>query len=79
MLGFHRLTRLSKGEKVTAKAHGGPIEVFGVTVATVDDKVRLQKVETWFDTTAMFRQISPDGALSKEGEPAEASGCPVVH
>ncbi|RYP63010.1 hypothetical protein DL771_009465 [Monosporascus sp. 5C6A] len=27
-----------KGEKVTIKAHGEPIEVFGVTVAHVDDK-----------------------------------------
>jgi hypothetical protein len=41
--------RLSKGEKVTAKAHGGLIEIQGITVAKVDEKIRLQSVETWFD------------------------------
>lgn len=56
----------SKGEKVTAKAHGGPIDIQGVTVATVDDKVRLQSVDTWFDPLEMFRQIAPGGIVNKE-------------
>jgi hypothetical protein len=56
----------SKGEKVTAKAHGGPIEIFGVTVAKVDDKVRLQAVDTWMDPLEMFRQIAPYGIVNKE-------------
>ncbi|KAL1633049.1 hypothetical protein SLS56_003120 [Neofusicoccum ribis] len=55
-----------KGEKVTAKAHGGSIDIQGVTVATVDDKVRLQRVETWFDPMEMFRQIAPQGIVNKE-------------
>ncbi|TKA70127.1 hypothetical protein B0A49_10623 [Cryomyces minteri] len=55
-----------KGEKVTAKAHGGSIDIEGVTVAVVDDKVRLQKVETWFDPLQMFRQIAPNGVVNKE-------------
>ncbi|KAK5110878.1 hypothetical protein LTR85_000716 [Meristemomyces frigidus] len=55
-----------KGEKVVAKAHGGPIEIFGVTVARVDDKVRLQDVDTWFDPLDMFRQIAPHGVVNKE-------------
>lgn len=55
----------SKGEKITAKAHGGPIEIEGVTVATVDDQVRLRKVETWFDPLEMFRQIAPNGIVNK--------------
>jgi len=54
-----------KGETVTAKAHGGQIDIQGVTVAKVDDKVRLQSVETWFDPMEMFRQIAPTGAVSK--------------
>lgn len=58
-------TQNSKGEKITAKAHGGPIEIEGVTVATVDDRVRLQKVETWFDPLEMFRQIAPNGIVNK--------------
>jgi len=48
-----------------AKAHGGPIEIYGVTVATVDDKVRLQTVDTWFDPLEMFRQIAPGGIVNK--------------
>ncbi|RYP07782.1 hypothetical protein DL765_009018 [Monosporascus sp. GIB2] len=57
-----------KGEKVTIKAHGGPIEVFGVTVAHVDDKLRVTKLETWFDPMTMFNQIAKD-----------VGGCPVSH
>jgi hypothetical protein len=56
----------NKGEKVTAKAHGGPIDIEGVTVATVNDKVQLQSVRTWFDPMEMFRQIDPHGAVRKE-------------
>ena len=56
----------SKGEKIVAKAHGGPIEIFGVTVANVDDKVRLQALDTWFDPLDMFRQIAPGGIVNKE-------------
>jgi len=67
----------NKGEKVTAKAHGGPIDIEGVTVATVNDKVQLQAVRTWFDPMDMFRQIAPDGVVRKEAarkdqSPAEA-------
>lgn len=50
---------------MTAKAHGGPIEIFGVTVASVDDKVRLQNVDTYMDPLQMFRQIAPNGIVSK--------------
>ena len=60
------LTSYSKGEKITAKAHGGPIDIEGVTVAQVDDAVRLQSVETWFDPLEMFRQIAPGGVVNKE-------------
>lgn len=56
----------SKGERITAKAHKGPIDIEGVTVAQVDDQVRLQKVETWFDPLEMFRQIAPNGVVNKE-------------
>jgi hypothetical protein len=56
----------NKGEKVTAKAHGGAIDIQGVTVASVNDKVQLQAVRTWFDPLDMFRQIAPDGVVKKE-------------
>jgi len=54
-----------KGEKVTAKSHGGQIDIQGITVAHVNDKVQLQKVETWFDPLEMFRQIAPNGVVNK--------------
>jgi hypothetical protein len=60
------LTLRSKGEKITAKAHGGIIDIQGVTVATVDEAVRLQAVDTWFDPLEMFRQIAPGGIVNKE-------------
>lgn len=56
---------ISKGEKVTAKAHGGSIDIQGITIAHVDDKVRLQSVETWFDPLEMFRQIAPTGEVTR--------------
>jgi hypothetical protein len=69
---------------VVAKAHGGLIDIQGVTVATVDDKVRMQQVETWFDPMEMFRQIDPEGKatvtkLTAEEE-AELKGtaCPFA-
>ncbi|KAK2046362.1 hypothetical protein LZ31DRAFT_629853 [Colletotrichum somersetense] len=55
-----------KGDKVTAQAHGGPIDIEGVTVARVDGQLRLQAVDTWFDSLQMFRQIAPDGVVKKE-------------
>lgn len=51
---------------MTAKAHGGAIDIQGVTVATVNDKLQLQSVRTWFDPMDMFRQIAPDGVVQKD-------------
>ncbi|KAI9711469.1 MAG: hypothetical protein M1820_002032 [Bogoriella megaspora] len=55
-----------KGEKVTAKAHGGAIDIEGVTVAHVNDKLQVLNLETWFDPLEMFRQISPSGIVNRE-------------
>jgi len=41
------------------------IDIKGITIAKVDDKVRLQSVETWFDPMEMFRQIAPSGIVNK--------------
>ncbi|KAK3334467.1 hypothetical protein B0H65DRAFT_553419 [Neurospora tetraspora] len=45
------------GEKVTLKAHGGPIDIEGIAVAVVNDRLQLQKVEVFFDPMMMFRQM----------------------
>jgi hypothetical protein len=68
----------NRGEKVTAKAHGGAIDIQGVTVATVNDKVQLMAVRTWFDPMDMFRQIAPDGVVKKEDVPKGKSASDVV-
>lgn len=57
----HRKSRI-----VTIKAHGGPIDIQGISIATVDDQARIQKIETWFDPLEMFRQIAPDGIVTEE-------------
>lgn len=62
----------SKGEKITAKAHGGLIDIQGVTVAKVNDKVQVQSLQTWFDPMEMFRQIAPNGVVNKEPRPTGA-------
>ncbi|KAG9617450.1 hypothetical protein KCU86_g15620, partial [Aureobasidium melanogenum] len=48
------------------KAHGGAIDITGITIATVDDAVRLQDVNTYFDPLEMFRQIAPNGIVNKQ-------------
>ncbi|ORY63080.1 uncharacterized protein BCR38DRAFT_516032 [Pseudomassariella vexata] len=68
-----------KGEKVMVKAHGGPIDIQGVTVAHLSDKMQVKKLETWFDPVELFRQISPAGVVRKDlTEAAAAMGCPVT-
>ena len=66
-----------KGERVTAKAHGGLIELLGTTWAWVDDQVRVKKLETWFDPLEMFRQIAPNGIINKETVQPEKVGINV--
>ena len=48
-----------------------------MTIATVNDKVQLQKVETWFDPLEMFRQmVRGGGVVTKEPitVPADVGG-----
>lgn len=47
----------SKGEKVTMKAHGGTIDIEGIAVATLNEKLQIKKVDIWFDPMAMFHQM----------------------
>lgn len=67
----------SDGNKVTAKAHNGMIDIQGVTIAKLNDAFKVQSLETFFDPMEMFRQIDPDNASSVAAA-ASASGCPVV-
>ncbi|KAK2812246.1 hypothetical protein FQN50_001604 [Emmonsiellopsis sp. PD_5] len=50
------------GEKVTAKAHGGMIDIQGITIAHLNSKMQITKLKTWFNSNELFKQIDPDGA-----------------
>ncbi|KAK9492204.1 hypothetical protein V1508DRAFT_404930 [Lipomyces doorenjongii] len=52
-----------KKQKVRVKAHGGPIDIQGVTVATVNGALKVEKLETWFDPLSMFKQVSKDNEV----------------
>ena len=55
----------SKGEKITIKAHGGSLDIQGLTVAKVDAKLRVTSLETWFDPMDMFNQMKPDPSTAE--------------
>lgn len=65
----------SSSEKVKIQAHGGPIDIEGIIVAKVNDKLQVQSLDVWYDPMAMFRQISKEDQISSEGS---SSGCPFV-
>jgi len=56
----------SKGDKILVPPHGGTIDIEGVAVARVNERLQLEKVEVWFDPTEMFRQMDPTGNTKKE-------------
>ncbi|KAI1343174.1 hypothetical protein F5Y15DRAFT_405752 [Xylariaceae sp. FL0016] len=64
----------SEGEKVTVQAHGGPINIEGVTTAYLNDKMQVTRLKTWFDADEMFRQMDPEGKASVEAETTAQGG-----
>lgn len=47
-----------------------------MTVALVDDGLRVQKLETWFDSADMFRQIAPAGIVNRAAVDHKAGRAP---
>ena len=48
-------------------------------IAKVNDALKLQRIDVWFDPLEMFRQIAMDHEQTKvEGEEKTASGCPFA-
>lgn len=91
MTGNYR-ANLSSGRTVIAKASGKVVEVFGVTVAEVDDNFRIKFLETFWEPDQMFRQLVSEGIETiedqeqqlREGERVQeltpmGGGCPVIH
>ncbi|KAF7348296.1 hypothetical protein MSAN_01783300 [Mycena sanguinolenta] len=67
-----------KGKRVTVKAHGKVLDIEGVSVAVVNDKLQIQKIEVWFDPLEMFRQMGPVAGESRSGTSASvATKCPM--
>ncbi|KAL4740623.1 hypothetical protein BDV11DRAFT_90122 [Aspergillus similis] len=78
--------RNGRGEVVRVKAHGGMIDIEGIVVAKVNEKLQLEKVDVWFDPMEMFRQIAREeqGEELSRGDSATAApgdlagACPVM-
>ncbi|KAL4878479.1 hypothetical protein BJY04DRAFT_221200 [Aspergillus karnatakaensis] len=69
------------GETVRIKAHGEVIDIEGIVVAKVNEKLQLQKIDVWFDPMDMFRQIAKgdkQGLEGKDAVAAAAGACPVL-
>lgn len=57
------------GKKLEAHATNEVIEVFGVTVAKVNDKFEIEELQTFYDPTDMLRQMSKnrkEGSINPE-------------
>ena len=73
MSGNYR-AKLNSGRSVIARAHNKLIEVFGVTVAEVDDQFRIKFLETFWEPDQMFRQLVSGGIEDVvEGEDLKAN------
>lgn len=92
MSGNYR-AKLNSGRTVVAKAHNKLIEIFGITVAEVDEGFRIKFLETFWEPDQMFRQLVSGGMEDLEGEGELREGekveevlvvggegaCPVAH
>lgn len=61
------------GELVTIKAHNQILDIQGMTVAKLNDKLQVTSLETWFDPKDMFEQMKP----SKETMSISKMQCPL--
>lgn len=67
----------SKGEKIVIKATGKTIDLRGMTVVELDDKMRVTSLDIYFDPMDMFRQM--DGTSDGPAPLAAAAGaCPFL-
>lgn len=79
VMGSDYVGKNEEGETVRVKAHGGVIDIEGIVVARVNEKLQLQKIDVWFDPMDMFRQIAKEENGLKTDNVATAAGaCPVM-
>lgn len=62
----------SKGENVRVKAHGDVVNIEGIAVADVNEKLQLQKVDIFYDPMALFREMRSDESNTTVTPPAAA-------
>lgn len=58
---------------VTIKAHGQTLDIQGITIAKVNDKLQITSLETFFDGKDMFEQMKP----SKDTMKVVKMKCPM--
>ncbi len=56
------------------KAHGGLLEIEGILVATVNDKLQAERLEVWMDPRAMWDQVTKEGQKVVIEDAGEHSG-----
>lgn len=61
------------GDTVTIKAHGETLDIQGITIARVNDKLQITSLETFFDGKDMFEQMKP----SKDTMKVAKMKCPM--
>lgn len=62
------------GENVRVAATNRLIDITGVTVAHLNEKMQVTKLKTWFDSDEMFRQMDPSGQAVK----LPMAACPIT-
>ncbi|KAF7596828.1 hypothetical protein BBP40_012428 [Aspergillus hancockii] len=67
-----------QGEKTRVKAHGGLIDIQGIVIAKVNEKLELEKIDVWFDPLDMFRQIARESKGETIDAASETGGCPFA-
>ncbi|KAL1410543.1 hypothetical protein Q8F55_004556 [Vanrija albida] len=81
---FDYVGRNAEGKKVRVKAHGGIIDIEGVLVAKVNDKLQIQKIDTWYDPLSFFREVTKEGQEviieddTGSGSDKEGAKCPFM-
>lgn len=72
----------NEGKKVRVKAHGGTLDIEGMLVAKVNDKLEIQHIDCWFDPMSLFNEVMKNGGelTYEEAAPgeAEAAKCPFA-
>ncbi|BEI82281.1 hypothetical protein CcaverHIS002_0301490 [Cutaneotrichosporon cavernicola] len=77
----------AEGKKVRVKAHGGLLDIEGILIATVNDKLQAEKLEVWMDPRAMWNEVTKtgnkliieDASKHSDGdENEEETRCPIT-